>query len=52
MKNQDNMTLPKVHNSYVAESKDIKINEMLDKELKRITSEKINTCKKYRKTTE
>jgi hypothetical protein len=25
---------------------------MLDKELKRITSEKINTCKKYRKTTE
>jgi hypothetical protein len=45
MKKQSNMTPPKVHNSSIAQSKDIKMLEMSNKEFKSLVSEMTNALK-------
>lgn len=42
MQKQHTMLLPQVHNSIVTDSKDTKVNEMLDKEFKRMIFRKFN----------
>ena len=48
MKNQGNIKPPKIHNSTTTDSKDIQVNEVLDKEFKRIIKkiQQMNELKK------